>query len=1180
MTRGATRGFLTVSAVLIAGGVWFTGTTRASDNLDFLSAGVIRDTFWDSRLFDGTPDFPGSVLWYHKPSGKPTGVNEAEFEARLEAAFDTWDAVDAGIAGPSLIPIVNFGGQTSAPGDPLTLDGINMIGWKAEATGGNLAITPCYVLTTPTTTIAGPAGNTVMPISGGSSIPFPGPVGVTYPAGALIDCGMQFDSSDSWSTAATPSTFSFDVQSVATHEGGHFIGLSHSTLGDFTAANPMSATMLPAGAQGDTNLRTLEEDDKASVLRTYARNRFGGPISQTVSGRGIIELTLLKGGTCQAATGLSVVAYRTSTGIDGPGRVETFSGSHLRLGILDEPVNGSVTLNVAPLPTGESYTISARTFEDGLGLLSSQRYNATTINTNLLDPANAGRRFDHLAMINAIGAGETIDLGNMGIAGCWLPNPTSSFDVVADSVTAPSTAFLYDQIAVTSSIRNQGSSATGPFDVGIYFSTDPTINADDVFSGLSCSVSNLLPGATTICDGVTDVPAVAGDYYVGVLADVENRLVESVEINNGVAATNLTAVALHPLDPIVNGSFETGDLTGWTVKELTPASNPNLPISVRGAGVEYPAPTFPAIKFPIFVTLDYFTSEPTHGQWAVLHDFNGNDTATTGFVNRRELYQDITLPPGTTTLQFDYRAAWELFRFNSTQDRTFDVEIEPAGGGATLLSERILTAFNGGWEEDTDNPSGGSGEYPPGIVDLSAFSGQSVRLKFVWNIPEPGTGFGFFQLDKIRLNTAPNAAPVVSITSPGNGSTFAAGASITFDATATDTEDGDISANISWSSSLNGPIGTGSTLTLDTLSVGSHTITASVTDTALASGSGSITLTVSPPPNSSPTVTITAPANASTFVAGTLISFAGSATDAEDGDLSAVLTWSSNRDGTIGSGAGFSTAALTTVGTHTITASVVDSDSAPAFDSISLTVNPAPPSDIANLATADFATAQGTIASGSFASTWAEDDLYEVLTEEIQGSGGVSRRRSLLEHTWTFNVAAGTQYVFTVSAHHDGSEDDFAFAYSRDNLAFTPMLTVQATADTDLAQAYAFPGDVRGTVYVRVQDTDRTRGRVSQDRLFVDYLAITTRGSAPPPSVTLSAVGRKVQGIKRADLTWSGATTPNVTIIRNGQPIAASPVPNTGAYTDNIGGKGGGSYTYQVCESGGSACSNLTTVTF
>lgn len=1082
MTRGATRGILTVTAMLIAGGVWFAGTTRASDNLDFLIAGAIRDTFWDSRLFDGTPEFPGFILWHHKPTGKPAGVNQTEFEARLETAFNTWDAVDDGIAGTPLVPIVNFGGETLAPGDPFTLDGINMVGWKAGGAGATLAVTPCYVLTAPTTTIAGPGGNTLLPVEGGSSIPFPGPVGVTYPAGALIDCGMQFDSLDSWSTAETPSIFSFDVQSVATHEGGHFIGLSHSTLGDFTAANPMSATMLPAGAQGDTNLRTLEEDDMASVLRTYARNRSGGPIAQTVGGRGIIELTLLKGGTCQPAAGVSVVAYRTSTGIDGPARVETFSGSHLRLGILDEPANGSVTLNVLPLPSGESYTIYARTFEDGLGMFSSQRYNYTTINTNLLDPANASRRFDQLAAVNAIEAGETIDLGNVGIAGCWLPNPASSFDVVADSVTAPSDALLYDQIAVTSSIRNQGSSPTGPFDVGIYFSTDPTINSDDVFSGLSCSVSNLLPGATTSCNGLADAPAVAGDYYVGVLADIENQIVESVENNNGVAAANVTAVVLSPLDPIVNGSFETGDLTGWSVKELTAASNPSLPISVRGGGVEYPAPTF--IAFPY--TLDYFTSAPTHGRWAALHDFNGNDPTTTDFINRRELYQDITLPPGTTTLEFDYRAAWELFRFGSTQDRTFDVELEPAGGGATLFNQRILTAFNGGFEEDTDNPSGGSGEYPPGLVDLSAFSGQSVRLKFVWNIPEPGTGFGFFQLDKIRLNATPNAAPVVTIDSPVDGSTF---------------------------------------------------------------------------------------------TTGTAIGFAATATDAEDGDLSALLIWSSSLDGSIGSGGTFSTA-LTTVGTHTITASVVDSGSVSAVDSITLTVIPAPPTDITNVATADFATAQGTIVSGSFADTWTEDDVYEVLIEGIQGSGSLSRRRSVLEHTWTFNVAAGAQYIFTVGAHHDGTEDAFVFAYSRDNVVFTPMLTVQGTTDTDLAQSYVFQGDVSGTLYVRVQDTDRTRGRVQQDRLYVDYLAVTTTGSAPPQGITLSAVGRKVQGIKHTDLTWSGANTATVSITRNGQPIAASPVSNTGAYTDNIGTKGGGSYTYQVCESGGGSCSSLVTVAF
>ena len=220
---------------------------------------------------------------------------------------------------------------------------------------------------------------------------------------------------------------------------------------------------------------------------------------------------------------------------------------------------------------------------------------------------------------------------------------------------------------------------SGPFEVGVYFSDDQTITTDDVFTGFACAVPNLLPGGTSTCNGSVNVPGAAmpGNYYLGLLTDRENQLIESVESDNGVAAGNLTTVESNPLDPIVNGSFETGDLIGWAVHELTPASNPHLPISVRGAGVEYPAPSF--IAFPYIV--DYFTSEPTDGVWAALHDFNGDDPATSGenrFVNRRELYQDITLPPGTTTLEFDYRAAWEQFRFGSTLDGTFDVEIEPA----------------------------------------------------------------------------------------------------------------------------------------------------------------------------------------------------------------------------------------------------------------------------------------------------------------------------------------------------------------------------------------------------------------------------------------------------------------------------------------------------------------------
>jgi hypothetical protein len=452
------------------------------------------------------------------------------------------------------------------------------------------------------------------------------------------------------------------------------------------------------------------------------------------------------------------------------------------------------------------------------------------------------------------------------------------------------------------------------------------------------------------------------------------------------------------------------------------------------------------------------------------------------------------------------------------------------------------------------------------------------------------------------------------------------------------------------------------------LSVGAHTITAAVTDSGGLSGSDSIAVSVAAP-NTAPIVAITAPANGLTFNAGQAIGFAGTAIDAQDGNISTGLSWSSSRDGAIGSGASFATSTLS-AGSHVITASVMDAGGLTGAATISLTVN------IANRATADFSTARGTIGAGtSFQNTWIDDGVYEVLTEAEQGGGNPGKRRSLLEHTWTFNVAPGAQYVFKVSAHHNGTEDDFRLSYSRDNTVYTPMVTVTATADGGAEQVYAFPSDVRGTLYIRVQDTDSTQGNRQLDSLFVDFLVVTTMaggGSMTAPavtitapldgavvsagttvsfagsatdaedgdlaaslewrssvdgiigtgsafstsalsvgvhtitatatdssgltgtdsatitvqsvaSVTLSAVGSKVKGIQRADLSWSGATTPTVTISRNGVVIATVPNPGAsgGAYTDNIGAKGTGTYTYQVCEAAAAgACSNVVTVTF
>ena len=90
----------------------------------------------------------------------------------------------------------------------------------------------------------------------------------------------------------------------------------------------------------------------------------------------------------------------------------------------------------------------------------------------------------------------------------------------------------------------------------------------------------------------------------------------------------------------------------------------------------------------------------------------------------------------------------------------------------------------------------------------------------------------------------------------------------------------------------------------------------------------------------------------------------------------------------------------------------------------------------------------------------------------------------------------------------------------------------------------------------------------------VDILAAVTSGTP----ITLSAAKRKVGGINTLRLTWSGATSTNIDVYRNGVVVAT--VANTGTYTDSTGDTGRARYTYKVCEAGTLTCSNEVTVTF
>lgn len=114
--------------------------------------------------------------------------------------------------------------------------------------------------------------------------------------------------------------------------------------------------------------------------------------------------------------------------------------------------------------------------------------------------------------------------------------------------------------------------------------------------------------------------------------------------------------------------------------------------------------------------------------------------------------------------------------------------------------------------------------------------------------------------------------------------------------------------------------------------------------------------------------------------------------------------------------------------------------------------------------------------------------------------------------------------------------------------------------------SYASAGNVTPTLFV-------SDGNGGSD------LDTATAAVQAQTGITLSARRYKVRGRRKVDLTWSGLTSHQVDIYRNGARIATVPKGAT-PYTDSVGKKRRGSYTYRVCEAGTSVCSNDDTVRF
>ena len=179
-------------------------------------------------------------------------------------------------------------------------------------------------------------------------------------------------------------------------------------------------------------------------------------------------------------------------------------------------------------------------------------------------------------------------------------------------------------------------------------------------------------------------------------------------------------------------------------------------------------------------------------------------------------------------------------------------------------------------QEIVDRPGWSSGN---ALVVILSGTGERVAEAFDGDVNGA-------PLLHVRYLVGGNAAPLATITAALDGSTTAQGDPVTLTGTATDAEDGGLSPSLAWVSDRDGALGTGPSVTRSDLSVGLHTITASVTDSGGLAGSDQIALSITLP-------------NGSMFLE-TRVEV--SADDAEEGDRGTVNRSSSDLELVFGGG--------------------------------------------------------------------------------------------------------------------------------------------------------------------------------------------------------------------------------------------------------------------------------------
>jgi hypothetical protein len=152
-------------------------------------------------------------------------------------------------------------------------------------------------------------------------------------------------------------------------------------------------------------------------------------------------------------------------------------------------------------------------------------------------------------------------------------------------------------------------------------------------------------------------------------------------------------------------------------------------------------------------------------------------------------------------------------------------------------------------------------------------------------------------------------------------------------------------------------------------------------------------------------------------------------------------------------------------------------------------------------------TFSGSVTSGSYLST-QQVSGSETLSEQHSG-GRPNRRVSSLDHEWTVSgVTPGSSVTVEVSASapNNSEGDYFRFLYSVNGGTEAVLGTLAAGTGENNFTA-ELPGTTSGTVFIRVEDTDRTVGAGNMDTVSISRIRVVSSGDPEEqaPIVTIEA---------------------------------------------------------------------------